>query len=88
MGPIMLVIKITALIAALALGACAAIAPTAVATSQAQDAAPKQAATKPNEHIAPEAAILKPFPPDEPPAVITAGPVGYGGRLTQPSRLP
>jgi hypothetical protein len=57
----MLLAKMTMLAALLALGACAAIAPAPVATSQV---------------------------PEEPAAVITAGPVGYGGRLMQPSRLP
>jgi hypothetical protein len=57
----MLLAKMTMLAALLALGACAAIAPAPVATSQV---------------------------PEEPAAVITAGPVGYGGRLMQPPRLP
>jgi hypothetical protein len=57
----MLLAKMTMLAAVLALGACAAIAPALVATSQVRE---------------------------EPAAVITAGPVGYGGRLMQPSRLP
>jgi hypothetical protein len=74
----MMRMKMIALIAPLALGACASLhQPTPVATSQAQDAAPKQAATKANEPIAPETAILKPFPPEEPPPVITAIP-DYG----------
>jgi hypothetical protein len=64
----MLLAKMAMLAAVLGLGACAAIAPTPVSTSQAHDAVLEQAA--------------------EPPAVITAGPVGYGGRLMQPSRLP
>ena len=59
----MLFAKMTALAAVLALGACAAIDhPTPVATSQPQDA------------ITPEIPNLKPFPPEEPPAVITASP--------------
>ena len=65
----MLLTRVTMLVAVLALGACTAIIehPTAerpqpVATSQPQDA------------ISPEIPNLKPFPPDEPPAVITANP--------------
>jgi hypothetical protein len=60
----MLLAKATALAAVLALGACTAIIdhPTSVATSQPQDA------------ITPEIPNLKPFPPEEPPAVITASP--------------
>ena len=60
----MLLAKMTALAAVLALGACAAI-DTHVATSQPQNA------------ITPEIPNLKPFPPEEPPAVITASP-DYG----------
>jgi hypothetical protein len=64
----MLLAKATVLAAVLALGACTATIdhPTPVATSQPQDA------------ITPEIPNLKPFPPEEPPAVITASPE-YGG---------
>jgi hypothetical protein len=60
----MVLTKITTLVAVLALGACTAIIehPTPVTTSQSQDA------------ITPEIPNLKPFPPEEPPAVITASP--------------
>jgi hypothetical protein len=63
-GAIMLLAKLTALAAVLLLGACTAIIdhPTPVATSQPQDP------------ITPEIPNLKPFPPEEPPAVITASP--------------
>ena len=60
----MLLTRVTTLVAVLALGACTAITehPTSVATSQPQNA------------ITPEIPNLKPFPPEEPPAVITASP--------------
>ena len=60
----MLLTRVTTLVAVLALGACTAIIehPGPVATSKPQDA------------ITPEIPNLKPFPPEEPPAVITASP--------------
>ena len=65
----MLIIKMTTLVTVLALGACTAVIehptpehPMPVATSQPQGA------------ITPEIPNLKPFPPEEPPAVITASP--------------
>ena len=60
----MLFTRVTTLVAVLALGACTAIIehPGPAATSKPQDA------------ITPEIPNLKPFPPEEPPAVITASP--------------
>ena len=62
-----------AVLSVLALAGCAPIGPT----PRPQHAAPMHVSTKPGEYIAPEIPNLKPFPPEEPPAVITAGP-DYG----------
>jgi hypothetical protein len=60
----MLFTRVTTLVAVLALGACTTIIENSgpVETLQAQNT------------IAPEIPNLKPFPPEEPPAVITASP--------------
>ena len=63
-------IRMAAVLSVLALAGCAAIGPT----PQPQDAAPMDMSTKPSEYITPEISNLKPFPPEEPPAVITASP--------------
>jgi hypothetical protein len=62
-----------AVLSVLPLAGCAAIGPT----PGPQDAAPMDVSTKSGEYITPEIPNLKPFPPEEPPAVITAGP-DYG----------
>jgi hypothetical protein len=63
-GATMLFTRMTTLVAVLALGACTTIIENSgpVETSQPQNA------------ITPEIPNLKPFPPEEPPAVITASP--------------